>query len=143
MVLDPFTAIGLAGNIVQFVDYSSKLISSTYEIYRSSTGSSKNHVYLEAIATRLLELNRTLEQPKLTGTKSYDKALLELRAEYSQDAEDLLRLIEALRAKKDSKWSSFRKALRSAWEKEKIGRLEGRLVAHRNEIATQLTVMLT
>ncbi|KAH8775890.1 hypothetical protein BGZ57DRAFT_369000 [Hyaloscypha finlandica] len=143
MVLDPFTAIGLAGNIVQFVDYSSKLISSTYEIYRSSTGSSKNHVYLEAIATRLLELNRTLEQPKLTGTKSYDKALLELRAECSQDAEDLLRLIEALRAKKDSKWSSFRKALRSAWEKEAISRLEGRLVAHRNEIATQLTAMLT
>jgi hypothetical protein len=143
MVLDPFTAIGLAGNIVQFVDYSSKLISSTYEIYRSSTGSSENHVYLESIATRLLELNRTLEQPKLTGTKSYDKALLELRAECSQDAEDLLKLIEALRAKKDSKWSSFRKALRSAWKKEEISRLEGRLVAHRNEIATQLTAMLT
>jgi hypothetical protein len=143
MVLDPFTAIGLAGNIVQFVDYSSKLISSTHEIYKSGTGSSEKHVYLEVIATRLLELNRTLEQPKLTGTKSYNKALLELRAECGQDAEDLLKLIEALRAKKDSKRSSFGKALRIAWEKEEIDRLEGRLVAHRNEIATQLTAMLT
>jgi hypothetical protein len=142
MVLDPFTAIGLAGNIVQFVDYSLKLISSTYEIYKSSTGSSENHVYLEAIATRLLELNRTLEQPKPTGTKPYNEALLALRAECVQDAEALLRLIEALREKKGSKWSSFRQALKSAWEKKEIDRLEGRLGAHRNEIATQLTAML-
>jgi hypothetical protein len=142
MVLDPFTAIGLAGNIVQFVDYSSKLISSTYEIYKSSTGSSGNQVYLEGIATRLLELNHALDQPKLIGTNWYDKPLDELRKECLQDTQALLGLIKALRAKKDSKWSSFRKALRNTWEKEEIDRLEGRLKDHRSEIAAHLVAML-
>ncbi|KAL1626339.1 hypothetical protein SLS56_006923 [Neofusicoccum ribis] len=34
MVLDPFSATGLAGNTVQFVDFKSKLFSKAYEIYR-------------------------------------------------------------------------------------------------------------
>jgi hypothetical protein len=142
MVLDPFTAIGLAGNIVQFVDYSSKLISSTHEIYKSNTGSSKNHIYLEGIATRLLELNSSHEQPKLAGSSPYNKALHDLKAQCVEDAEALLALVKALQAKKDSKWSSFRKALKSSWEKEEVDRLEGRLKDHRNELATQLTAML-
>ena len=142
MVLDPFTAIGLAGNIVQFVDYTSKLISSTYEIYKSGTGSSANHVYLKGVAERLLELGIAIEQPKLTRTTTHEKALHELREECIQDTRTLLGLIEALNAKKDSKWSSFRKALRCILEKEEMDRLEGRLKDHRNEIATQLVAML-
>jgi hypothetical protein len=142
MVLDPFTAIGLTGNIVQFVDYSSKLISSTHEIYKSSTGSSRNHVYLEGIATRLLELSRSLEQPELTGSSTHNKALHDLRAQCVEDAKDLLALIKSLQAKKDSKWSSFRKALKSSWEREQVDRLEGRLKDHRSELAAQLTSML-
>ena len=35
MVLDPFTAIGLAANVVQFIDYGSKLISNGLELYRN------------------------------------------------------------------------------------------------------------
>jgi hypothetical protein len=141
-VLDPFSAIGLAGNIVQFVDYGSKLISSIYEIYNSSTGSSRNHVHLEGFATRLLELNRALEQPKLTPTKNYEKALHELREKCIQDTETLFDLIKALRAKEHSKWSSFQKALKIIWEEEKIGELERRLKDHRREIATHLVAML-
>jgi hypothetical protein len=142
MVLDPFTAIGLAGNIVQFVDYSSKLISSTHEIYRSSTGSSKDHDHLEGIATRLLELSRSLEQPKPFGTESYEKAIHELRKECILDAESLLKLIKALKARKESKWSSFRQAVCSAAKKNEISRLERRLSDHQSGLATQVIAML-
>lgn len=54
----------------------------------------------------------------------------------------LLDLIKALKAKKDSKWSSFRKALKCAWGKESIDRLEGRLRDHRSEIATHLVAVI-
>ncbi|KAN0113338.1 hypothetical protein V8E51_006289 [Hyaloscypha variabilis] len=143
MVLDPFTAIGLAGNIVQFVDYSSKLISSTHEIYRSSTGSSRDHDHLEGIATRLLELSRSLEQPKPFGTESYEKAIHELRKECILDAESLLKLIKALKARKESKWSSFRQAVCSAAKKNEISRLERRLSDHQSGLATQVIAMLS
>jgi hypothetical protein len=142
MVLDPFTAIGLAGNIVQFVDYSTKVIASTYEVYNSATGSSKNHVYLERVAARLVELNHGLEQPKLTPTKSYEKAIHELREECIEDATTLVDSIKALRAKEHSKWDSFKKALAAIWKKERIDQLETRLKDHRSEIATHLAAMM-
>jgi hypothetical protein len=141
MAIDPFAAIGLAGNIVQFIDYASKLIFSTYEIYQSTSGSSKNHVHLQSISTRLLELSRALE-PTLAQNTMHEKALNALREECCRDTVALLDLIKALKAKKDSKWSSFRKALKCAWENEKIGQLEGRLRDHRSEISIQLVAIL-
>jgi hypothetical protein len=38
MVLDALTAVGLVGNVVQFVDFSCKLFSQTRRIYNSSSG---------------------------------------------------------------------------------------------------------
>ena len=38
MVLDPFSTFSLAGNIVKFVDFTSKVLSKSHEIYRSSSG---------------------------------------------------------------------------------------------------------
>jgi hypothetical protein len=141
MAIGPFTGIGLAGNIVQFIDYASKLIFSTYEIYKSSSGSSKDHVHLESISMRLLELNRALE-PTLAQNFTEEKAVNELREECRRDTVALLDLIKALKAKKDSKWSSFRKALKCAWEKERIDQLEKRLKDHRSEIATHLVAVI-
>jgi len=71
-----------------------------------------------------------------------EKALNELREECRRDTVALLDLIKALKAKKDSKWSSFRKALKCAWEKERIDRLEKRLKDHRSEIATHLVAVI-
>jgi hypothetical protein len=143
---DPFAALDLTGDLAHFVNYTSKLVASTHEIYKSSTGSSKNHDHLEGIASRLLELNCSLEQRKGFSFgfryKSYNKALEGLRTECVKDAEALLNLMKALRAKKDSKWSSFRKALRSEWKKEEVDLLEGRIKDHRSELAIHLTAML-
>jgi hypothetical protein len=36
--MDPLTAIGLAGNIVQFVDYGSKIAGKARHIHNSSNG---------------------------------------------------------------------------------------------------------
>jgi hypothetical protein len=37
--MDPITAIGFAANILQFIDYSVKVISAGIEIYESTSGS--------------------------------------------------------------------------------------------------------
>ncbi|KAE9375099.1 hypothetical protein N431DRAFT_369261, partial [Stipitochalara longipes BDJ] len=92
---------------------------------------------------RLLELSRSLEQPKPFGTESYDKAIQELRNECILDAESLLKLIKALRARKESKWSSFRKAISSASKKNEINQLEMRLKDHQSGLAAQVIAMLS
>jgi hypothetical protein len=127
---------------VQFVDHGSKLISSTYEIYKSSTGSSRNHVHLEGIAMSLLELSHNLEYPDLGHPRGHDKPLHELSKECIRDSETLIDLIKALRAKNNSRWSSFQKAMKSAWKEEQIDRLEEHLRGHRSEIGIQLVAML-
>jgi hypothetical protein len=47
--MDPFTAVGLAGNIIQFLDFTSKLIDTGVEVSRSG-GTAENHE-LQNIAT--------------------------------------------------------------------------------------------
>lgn len=44
-----FTALGLAGNVVEFVDFSSKLLGSAYEIYKSAEGLTEEHAHLAKI----------------------------------------------------------------------------------------------
>lgn len=36
--MDPFSALSLADNIVQFVDFSRQLVSQTRQVYNSATG---------------------------------------------------------------------------------------------------------
>jgi hypothetical protein len=56
--MDPFTAVGLAGNIIQFLDFTSKLIDTGLEVSRSG-GTAENHE-LQNIATDFEILSRKL-----------------------------------------------------------------------------------
>jgi hypothetical protein len=47
--MDPFSALSLAGTIVQLADFGSKLLTSGVQLYRSSTGALKAHEKLELI----------------------------------------------------------------------------------------------
>ncbi|KAL9076458.1 MAG: hypothetical protein Q9157_003642 [Trypethelium eluteriae] len=68
MVLDPISALGLAGNIVQFVDYTSGVISKSVEQYRSAVGCSRELIDTELVAQHLRKLAISLEgDPGLNG----------------------------------------------------------------------------
>src|SRR6266566_2274950 len=59
--MDILVAIGLAGNIIQFVDFGGKLISKTAEIYKSSTGALVENVDIETATNNLVLLSTTLQ----------------------------------------------------------------------------------
>jgi hypothetical protein len=54
--MDPLTAVGLAGNIVQFVDFTGKLISATQKLYVSESGANAENLELEGLAQNLQQL---------------------------------------------------------------------------------------
>ena len=56
--MDPFTAIGLASAIVQFVDYASKLVKGTIEIYGSATGDTAETGSLKLVTQKLRDLTQ-------------------------------------------------------------------------------------
>lgn len=58
-IMDPLTALGLAANIAQFIDFGSKLVSATEEI--ASAGQSISVAHLSTIAADLVDFNNILK----------------------------------------------------------------------------------
>src|SRR5579862_6016273 len=61
-MLDPLAALPLADTVLQFVGFSSKIISNGHQIYRSADGALSENIELETVATDLAELNTRLRQ---------------------------------------------------------------------------------
>ena len=167
--MDPLTALGLASNIVQFVDFASKLISQSHEIYRSADGALEDNVALEHVAKNLSKLGNELKSKRAditTGRKALawggewarkdgsvisepekvtaaGKQLQQLSKDCSAVSNELLQELEKLKIKGPHKrWESFRQALNSVWSQEKIRALETRLEGIRKQLDTTLLVCL-
>lgn len=49
-MLDPLTALSLTGNLIQFIDFSNKLVSKSREIYRAADGTLSENLETEIVA---------------------------------------------------------------------------------------------
>jgi hypothetical protein len=68
-MLDPWTALTLAGNIVQFVDFGTKVIVEGRSLYKSTTGLSSVNQELEFVADEVHKFVGALRRP-LTQAQS-------------------------------------------------------------------------
>jgi hypothetical protein len=141
--MDPLSALGVAGNIIQFVTFASGLFSKTVEIYHSTGGLSKEALNLEMVYTKLQDLSSGLESstslPGVDGGLGNEVAALrELSKASKADCELLLGVICKLRVQDRRKkaWQSFRAALQAIWKGTEIAKLEERLQK------TQITMTL-
>ncbi|KAE9366867.1 hypothetical protein N431DRAFT_471897 [Stipitochalara longipes BDJ] len=149
-MLDPLTALSVAGNIVQFVDFSIRLITKGSELYNSADGSSIGNAELEVIANDLQELNCHLQQPppapdtvKTTWTAE-DVALHKLAEQCSSVAQELLQTLDKLKVQGTSnrRWKSFRQALKGLIKKDEVDAIAQRLQNFRNELNFHILVSM-
>ena len=147
---EALAALGVASNIVQLIGFTSSLISTGSELYKSSDGELVEHTELEAIANHLQTLNRQIIwEPKLDAqrrrqslTKS-ERQLKELCESCNEVAGELLTGIRELRSGGDNKiWRSFQQALTSVWNRDKIRNLTERLGRYRRTIDSVLLQLL-
>ena len=146
--MDPLSALSLAGNVIQFVDFGTKLISKSVEIYKSADGSlatnqdlRANTAHLAVIATRL-EVPMT-GQVQLLELSMNEIALQQLSRSCKEVADELLGILSGLVARKSNKkWNSVRKALNSVWKEQEIERLESRLNTFRQQLVLHLVASL-
>jgi hypothetical protein len=128
---DPLTALGLASNIVQFVDFTSKIISAAHSLYESASGAKTEHLELETLAKSLRSLADRATPPLIQKTKTLpaeDLALIELGELCRGVSDDLLSVLESLKVKGSNKgWKSFYQALRSEWKQSEIAALQVRI----------------
>jgi hypothetical protein len=138
--METLAIIGLVGNIIQFVDYSGKLISKSTELYRSSEGALAENIDTETATNHLVLLNSKLQN---AATTTGDSALESLCKSCGTVADQLLAALDKVKVKgKQDKWKSIRKALQSVWSKKEIEELERRLARLKEELNLHIVVGL-
>ncbi|KAF2730953.1 hypothetical protein EJ04DRAFT_579444 [Polyplosphaeria fusca] len=144
--MDPLSALGIASNIIQIVDFSSRIISRGHEIYTSADGQVKDHAILDDAAKNLAELYRDLQVYGKTDSHkatNADKQLVTLRKECESIVKSLRQALSKARLKSSSrKWQSIYQALRSVWNEKEISALATQLENVRRQIDTALLVSL-
>ncbi|KAH7149902.1 hypothetical protein B0J13DRAFT_620249 [Dactylonectria estremocensis] len=92
--MDVLAAIGLASNLIQFVDCSSKIVKSCWNLWRDDTSCLEENRELEIAVTSLRDILFKLEKDKAC---SIDDTLVLLIQECSQLTTDLLNILNRLR----------------------------------------------
>jgi hypothetical protein len=136
--MDPITAVGLAGTVIQLVDFSIKIVSKSSELYLSGSDGTVENQSIEEATKDLTKLN---DQVKSSSVGDSD--LQKLCKACGDAADELLVALSKVKVNGNGRaWQSFRKALRSIWSKEKIQELEKRLARFRDELNLRLTAGL-
>ena len=134
--MDPLTAVGLAGNIITFVDFSTKLLSRARQLYESATGATEEHDELESLARNLKDLvDRTRRMPTVGPHKSNsglritrEKVLNNLSQQCIQVADELLETLDSIKVKGQSRTrKSAIQAVKTVWKQDRIRSIQGRL----------------
>jgi hypothetical protein len=139
-------ALGLAGNIIQFVDFGIKLLGNGRELYRSATGNTAEDLEIETVTGDLKILSQHLYKPlQPNRIVSADEAALQnLAVECEKLATKLLSELDKLKVKDEGsrKWKSFKKALARVMKENEIQELEDRLARFQKQINQRLLHMM-
>jgi hypothetical protein len=147
MVLEALAAVGLAGNIAQFVDFTCQLFNTTIAIHRSYAGSSKNVQGVETITQELAQWCGNISSFRIThsqllASSNQHQSLVSLAADCEAAAIKLLSAVHKLKAKdRRSKWDSFKVALNSIWKESQIKDMENGLNSYRLQLVLELSLL--
>ena len=147
--MDPFSALSLAGNIIQFVDFGARLLSNARELYRSPVGSLSFHDEITLVTTDLETLVKRLRgSVNARPSEENDDQLQTLRKicdEAATVAEELLKRLGTLKLSGDEKhrrWQTAGIAVRSLWNEKEIAGLSNRLVMLKEALKTRVLFSL-
>ncbi|KAI0382484.1 hypothetical protein F5Y04DRAFT_252747 [Hypomontagnella monticulosa] len=137
--MDPLAALGLASNILSFVDFSWKLVAGAHHIYGSASGASDNSLALETIATSITDLSNSI-----VVSASIPKDLRRLSDECHRVGKDLLGVINKLKVKgkRNKRWESFGVALKEVWNQGKMNELFGQLQGLQSQLLVQIQFIM-
>lgn len=135
--MDPLSTMSLACNIIQVVDFSTKVVNGCRQLYKDGALSGNNDV--EAMTKYHTSLRNHLDVP---SQRSPDE-LLKLGRKVSDTAEDLIKELQKLKIKQPRKKREVAsKVFKTLWKKETIDEIWGRLCDYRKILDTHILVDL-
>lgn len=148
--MEPFSAIGLAGNVVTFIDFAGKLITGSLELYHSAHGSAAANQTLEDVVKDLEHICLRLSPPEsiegnIMGSDPPDfgSTLIPILFACRSLGQRLLAKLESLKVKsKHRAWKSFQQTLKCAWKENEIRTYKEQLDLYRSQITAHLLTVL-
>lgn len=132
--MEPVSILGIAAAAVQFVSFTSELISKAVKIHAAADGCGPDTLNLTTVYARLSELSANLKQEvHSNGVPDQDiVALKQISGACNDDCKRLLAIVDRLKlqpnkANQTRHWESFKVALKSVLKTREIGELEQRL----------------
>lgn len=135
--MDAITAIGLASNIAQFVEYGIQFVKIALDIAHSPDGKTEDNDVIQGITRDLTE---TLKDIKISGS---DKTLDALASKCLSAASKLDAIIkDNSRSPEDSLVQTLHKAGKNTFKRKEVRELADHLSNIRAQIAHHLLVLL-
>lgn len=146
--MEPLAALSLVSNVIQIVDFSSRVVSKSSELYNSCDGRLVQHTDIAIASADLSKLTTRLSESieLLSVHKSLcedDRALYDLCkgcVDVSNELQNGLAKLQVTGA--PSRWKSLRKALKSIWSKEHISELQSSLTQYREQLDSRILMGL-
>ncbi|CZR66945.1 uncharacterized protein PAC_16845 [Phialocephala subalpina] len=153
--MDPLIALSLAGTIVQFVDFGSKLISDCCQLYKSSHGTldvneqlGLTTADLQSVVSKLRGSSNLVpdehHQEDAEVHTCQEDSFQQICDEAAQIAEELLNRLDRLKVKEGEyrRWKCLKAAVKSAWSKDEIVRLTRRLSIFKDSLNGRLLLSI-
>jgi hypothetical protein len=113
---DPLTAISLASAIVQFVDYGTKIVLNTKEIYQSTSGATDANNRLEAVMDAMMNLYIKLSAGDSLLQSDTERTLCHIARECHVLSKAISEILQKIKRRKaNSVMSSYLAATKSMW----------------------------
>lgn len=143
-MIDPLTAVSLASAIVQFIDFSSKIVSKGYDVYQTADGVLPYNRRLQESIDRVDGLCVDLSSPVTSNSaiSQNEQAIRAVSKQCIDVAGELRAALVKLQANPKSVSSSLRKALKSVWSDKELRSLEKRLASLYTELQLCLSATL-
>ncbi|KAF7925040.1 uncharacterized protein EAE98_007128 [Botrytis deweyae] len=150
-MMNPLDALSLAGTIIQFVDFSSKVLAGTNELYKSGAEALAVHQQLGLVVDDLTKMSKRLSDSYwglsgmgVVSTPSDDAFMFICRdaSELSIELSNKLNSLKLTATGKRRKWETVKQALKSVWTEKDLTALTNRLALLRDSIQMHIVVDL-
>lgn len=143
--MDPFTALGLAGNVLQFIEFTSMVINQVGEIRQH--GNPASVVELDTVTRDFDVLARKLAAATTVGEPSClsqdDQAIVDMSRDCASLATQLSASVSKVNGQPgQSTWRTLRQALRTIWTEKEMSALARRLSMIREQLQFRMTFMM-
>ena len=144
MVLDPVTAFGVAGNVIQFVEFGSNIVSKARQI--KANGQLLEISKLEEFTTVLDDLNSRLQNYPPSSTVStgpgWEIGILQASEGCQKVSAKLSKLLEKMKALRERRFGALRQAFSAEIKDKEINTLMRDLEAAKSQLSLNIVAYI-